>query len=169
MAKAKDSYPPYKPAVILKELRTKVGMTQPELGELTGFSRDDIANFERAATGSGSGTLITIDDALKCYEALATADKCGDALAAALSAASAIVYSANHEVEQVQKYLAFTKRNLSKVRAVEKRIKAQKHKLFPHHKADENLQVYVPSKKQPVGPGPQPWEPGGRFNPARAR
>jgi transcriptional regulator with XRE-family HTH domain len=166
-----DSHPPYKPAVILKELRTQIGMTQPRLGELTGFSRDDIANFERAGTGAGS--FITMNDALKCYEALATEDKSGDALSAALSAANFLVGNAKHECEQARKhleaarkYLESARSNAKKCKAAEKRIKALKRKSFPRHKADDRFLIEpFPTKVVTPAPG----EPGSRFNPLIGR
>jgi transcriptional regulator with XRE-family HTH domain len=137
MAKKSDSHPPYKPAVILKELREQIGMTQPRLGELTGFSRDDIANFERAGTGAGS--LIEISDALKCYEALATEDKSGDAISAAVSAATWLLDSAKYDVERARERLEAARDYLGKCKADETRLKALKTKSFPRHKADERF------------------------------
>jgi len=162
MPKEIGSHPPYKPAVILKELREQVGMTQPRLGELTGFSRDDIANFERGGTGAGS--LILIEDALKCYEALATEDKTGDAISAALAAAALLADSAKNEVKELKAILAAARAQEKKYKAEEKRIRALKKKLFPRHKADERFLVAPFTKKAVTR---SPWEPGGRFNPLR--
>ena len=163
MAKKSDSLLAYKPAVILKELREQVGMTQPRLGELTGFSRDDIANFERA-TGTGAGSLIEISDALKCYEALATEDKSGDAISAAVSAAAWLADSAKNEVKELKAILADARAQEKKYKAEERRIKALKKESFPRHKADKRFLVAPFSKKAVTR---APWEPGGRFNPLR--
>jgi transcriptional regulator with XRE-family HTH domain len=160
----KSSHAPYKPAVILKELRTQIGMTQPRLAELAGFSRDDIANFERAGTGAGS--LILINDALKCFEALATEDKTGDATSAALSAATHLVDSARDTVEEAKKTLKFFQAQLKKYKADEKRIRTLKRKRFPRHKADERFLVQPFPKKVAK---PVPGEPGSLLNPLRGK
>jgi transcriptional regulator with XRE-family HTH domain len=118
----------YKPE-FLKELRTRVGMTQPRLGKLAGFSRDDIANFERGLSH------LAINDAVKIYEALATVDQSGDAISAALLAAVALtesrkntVVSAWRELEEKKKYVKAAQGWLQKARSDEKRIRALKAK-----------------------------------------
>lgn len=119
---------PYKPE-FLKELRERVGMTQPKLGELAGFSRDDIANFERGLSH------LSINDAVKIYEALATVDQSGDAISAALLAAVSLTESrqstlvlANRELEEKKKYVRAARGWLQKARSDEKRIRALKAK-----------------------------------------
>lgn len=121
-----DFHTPYDPK-FLKELRTRIGMTQPRLGELAGFSRDDIANFERGLTH------IAVNDALRLYEALATMDKSGDALSAALLAATTLKKSrrdtlrvARRELQQKKEYLEAARRWLKEAIADEKRITALK-------------------------------------------
>lgn len=126
MAAKLDFYDPYKPE-FLKELRARVGMTQPRLGELAGFSRDDIANFERGLSH------LAVDDAVKIYEALATADRSGDAISAALLAATTLtksrmdrLESAKRELEEKKKYVKAAHRGLREARSDEKRIRALK-------------------------------------------
>jgi transcriptional regulator with XRE-family HTH domain len=121
-----DFYDPYKPA-FLKELRTRTGMTQPKLGELAGFSRDDIANFERGLAH------VSIGDAVKLYEALATMDQSGVALAAALLAAASLtkfrrdtLKSAKRDLEEKRKGVQAARRWLEEARADEKRLRAMK-------------------------------------------
>jgi len=121
-----DYHDPYRPE-FLKDLRTRVGMSQPELGKLAGFSRDDIANFERGLTH------IAIDDAVKLYDALATVDQSGDAIAAALLAATSLtesrihtLKSAKREVIEKRKYVDAARRWLQEAKANERRIRALK-------------------------------------------
>jgi transcriptional regulator with XRE-family HTH domain len=123
-----DFYDPYKPE-FLKELRARVGMTQPRLGELAGFSRDDIANFERGLSHISTG------DAVKIYEALATVDASGDAIAAALLAATVITKSSEERLKQViyeledkKRSVKHTRRLLREARKDEKRIRALRAK-----------------------------------------
>jgi transcriptional regulator with XRE-family HTH domain len=128
MAAKLDFYDPYKPE-FLKELRTRIGMSQPKLGELAGFSRDDIANFERGLTH------IAVDDAVQLYEALATSDQSGDAISAALIAATALknshqdtLKSAKRDLIEKRKYVEAARRWLREAKANEKRIRALRGK-----------------------------------------
>jgi transcriptional regulator with XRE-family HTH domain len=123
-----DFHDPYKPA-FLKELRERTGMTQPRLGELAGFSRDDIANFERGLSH------LSVNDAVKIYEAIATADQSGDAISAALLAAASntkfmedTVKRAKRELEEKRKHVTAARRWLKEARSDEKRIRALKAK-----------------------------------------
>ena len=121
-----DFYDPYKPA-FLKEARTRAGLTQPKLGELAGFSRDDIANFERGLTH------LSVGDAVKLYQALATTDQSGIALEAAILAAATLtkshrdtLKSAKRDLEEKRKYFQAARRWLKEARSEEKRIRALK-------------------------------------------
>jgi len=120
----------YKPG-FLKELRTRTRMTQPKLGELSGFSRDDIANFERGAS------RMAHDDALKIYEALATVDVTGVAAAAAGAAAAKqrefmqdLLERAERELKggmaRLQKNVEVARTRLAEAETNEKRVKALK-------------------------------------------
>jgi transcriptional regulator with XRE-family HTH domain len=127
----------YTPA-FLKELRERTGMTQPRLGELAGFSRDDIANFERGFSH------LSVGDAVKIYEALATADRSGDAISAALLAAASLtksrmntLESAKRELEEKKKYVKAARRWLQEARADEKRLRALKGKRTVTRNAEE--------------------------------
>lgn len=112
-------------AAFFKELRTRVGMTQPRLGELTGFSRDDIANFERGLSH------IDVASAVKLYEALATADDSGEALAVASIAATDLkasrersLDSAKDKLQEARKYVEAARGWLAEAKSNEKRIRA---------------------------------------------
>jgi transcriptional regulator with XRE-family HTH domain len=126
-----DFYDPYKPA-FLKELRTRVGMTQPKLAELTGFSRDDIANFERGLTH------VSVNDAVKLYEALATADESGDALSAALLAAISLTKLRHDNLKQA-------KVNLEEIR---KGVKASRQWLQEAHASEKRIRTRIKSLKE---------------------
>jgi transcriptional regulator with XRE-family HTH domain len=93
----------------LKRLRTRTGMTQPKLAKLCGFSRDDIANFERGLSRMSAG------EAQKLYEALAPLDTTGEAHAAALAAAIATRKSMEHLLEDSERELV---RQQSKLQAI---------------------------------------------------
>jgi hypothetical protein len=144
-------------------------MSQPKLGELTGFSRDDIANFERGGTGAGS--LIDVSDAMKCYEALATEDKTGNAISAALSVATYLVGWKEHDVKEAKQHLEKAREHLKRCEAEvrkckdeQKRLRGLKNKSFPRYCADERFLVSPFPTAMPVK---DLYAPGGRFNPLR--
>jgi len=93
----------------LKELRTRTGMTQPELARLSGLTRDDIANYERGRAH------ISVGAAVKIYEALASKDTSGEALTAAVICAE---YNAELERWNLKKYEYELKHGARKLEAM---------------------------------------------------
>lgn len=51
---------------LIREMRTKRGMTQPELGEVIGVGAMQVSKYEAGASSISALYLVKIAEALKC-------------------------------------------------------------------------------------------------------